>query len=108
MKDAPGAIPPEGYAPYLRKLDEMRQMHIAKAHDYGTDQDPLSNLRASAQFGVEPWVGAVIRMNDKVTRIASLCQKGTLKNESVEDSLLDIAAYALLALVLLDEKRSRE
>jgi hypothetical protein len=82
-------------------------MHIKKSHDYGnaTDNDPLANIRASAEFGVAPWMGAMIRGNDKVHRIKEYAKKGTLANEGVRDSLLDLAAYALIALVLFDEEK---
>lgn len=89
---------------FFKLLDEMRELHIKKSSDYGLGEDHLSNLRVSQDFGIPPWVGAVLRLNDKLTRIKALCQKGSLANESVEDSLLDIAAYALLALILKKEK----
>lgn len=88
---------------YLRLLDELRELHLSKSHDYGF-KDPLANLRAAEEFGIPPWVGCLLRANDKVTRIKSFIQSGTLKHESVEDSLMDIAAYALLALVLVREE----
>jgi hypothetical protein len=95
-----------GDAGYLQILDEMREMHIAKSTDYGNSKkkDPLANLRASERFGVAPWLGAVIRLNDKITRIESFIENGRLMNESVEDSFMDIAAYAILALLLYREE----
>lgn len=90
---------------FLALLDEMRAMHLAKSADYGRrGVDPLANLRASQEFGIPSWVGAMLRANDKVTRIKSFILNGELKNESVEDSLKDLAAYALLALVLFREQ----
>lgn len=87
---------------YLKILEEMREMHRKKAADYGGNTG-TDNLRASAEFGIAPWLGAVLRMNDKVTRIKSLTKNGRLENESLEDSLMDIAAYAILSLVLYRE-----
>ncbi len=84
-------------------LKEMGDTHDRKQQDYGTDGDPFANLRASADFGVRPWVGAYVRLNDKITRVKSFIRKGTLANESIEDSLLDIATYAAIALVLYRE-----
>lgn len=86
-------------------LRELGDLHDRKQQDYGTDTDPFANVRASAEFGVPAWVGAVVRMNDKVTRIKSFCRKGNLINESLEDSLADIAVYAAIALVLYREAR---
>lgn len=97
----------QGNADYLKLLDEMRALHLRKAADYGTDADPLANMRASAEFGIEPWRAALIRFADKVTRLKTFCVKGTLANEGVEDTLLDAGAYALLALVLFREANQK-
>ena len=95
-----------GNAEYLKLLDDMRDLHISKSADYGKATDTWANFRNSAKLGVEPWVGAMIRAEDKLVRIESLIQNGSLKNESVEDSLMDLAAYALIALVLRREATS--
>lgn len=84
-------------------LDEMRELHCRKAADYGRGADPFANVRAGADFGVPAWVGVMIRAGDKMHRIKSFLANGSLKNESVEDSLKDLAAYALIALVLYRE-----
>jgi hypothetical protein len=80
---------------FLALLDEMAKVHRKKSADYGLGDSPLANLRASAEFGVPPWKATIIRLNDKVTRLKAFCQNGTLHNEGVEDSLVDISNYAL-------------
>lgn len=85
-------------------LKEMAALHDKKAKDYGTGTDPLANVKASAGFGVPAWVGVLIRMNDKMIRLQSLCQKGYLANESAEDSLRDLAVYSIIALILREEE----
>jgi len=80
-------------------------LHAAKQEDYGTDGDPFANIRSSAEFGVEPWRGACIRLNDKVKRLKTFSLKGSLTNEPVEDSFLDLAVYSLIALILWEEGR---
>lgn len=92
-----------GHPGYLKLLDEMRELHCRKAADYGRGADPLANCRGSTEFGVPAWVGTMIRAMDKVHRIKSFIQNGSLKNESVEDSFKDLAAYALIALCLYRE-----
>lgn len=92
-----------GHPEYLKLLDEMRALHCKKAADYGTGADPFANVRASAELGIAPWLGAVLRGFDKVQRIKSFVLKGKLENESIEDSLKDLAAYCLIALVLFRE-----
>jgi hypothetical protein len=84
-------------------LDEMRALHDRKQQDYGTDADPFANVRASEQFGIPAWLGSVIRANDKMSRLKAFSQNGTLANEGVEDSLIDLANYAVIALCLYRE-----
>lgn len=48
----------------------------------------------------------MIRANDKMTRVKNMAKKGYLANESVEDSLLDIAVYAIIALILYREQKT--
>ncbi len=104
--DMKAAFEEAGHPEYLKLLDEMRELHCRKAADYGRGQDPLANCRGSLEFGVPAWVGTMIRAMDKVHRIKSFIANGSLKNESVEDSLKDLAAYALIALVLFRETES--
>lgn len=84
-------------------VDELLFLHYKKSADYGHGVDVFANLRASAGFGIPPWVGAVVRLNDKIIRIQSFVKNGRLENESLEDSLKDISAYAVLALILYRE-----
>jgi hypothetical protein len=88
-------------------LDEMRALHDKKSADYGAGEDPLANVRASAEFGVPAWIGTMVRANDKMIRIKSMATKGTLENEPLEDSLIDLAAYAILGLVLYRDSKSK-
>lgn len=88
---------------YHEMLREIGELHDKKGSDYGTDGDQYANIRASEEFGIEPWVGAYVRLNDKIARIKTFIQKGRLQNESVEDSLLDVAVYALNALAIYRE-----
>ncbi len=97
----------KGDAEYLAILDEMRELHIKKAADYGSNVDPLANLRGSADIGIEPWRASWLRALDKVRRINAYCVKGKLENEGVEDSFKDLAAYSILALRLYRELQQK-
>ena len=90
--------------PFLEIVDEIVAMHNKKQADYGRTGDPFANVRASADFGVDAWKGCMIRANDKMRRIQSFAVKGSLENESLEDSLLDLAVYSIIALVLRREQ----
>lgn len=99
-----------GDARFHALLFEMGALHDKKQADYGREAavgrapDPFANVRASSAWGIAPWVGALMRLNDKVVRLQSFARKGSLANESAEDSMLDIAVYALIALVLYREQ----
>ncbi len=89
-------------------LKEMGALHDRKQADYGSGEDPFSNVRASQDFGIDAWVGAIVRLNDKVKRLQSMVRKGHLINESAYDSFKDIAVYAIIALCLYEEQYGRE
>lgn len=95
-----------GSLPFLELLEELRQLHMSKSQDYGSESDPLANIRQGAEFvGIEAWRGCLVRVADKVQRLKTYCRTGRLVHEGVRDTLLDLAAYSLLAIVLFDESR---
>ena len=90
--------------------DALKEMHRKKSRDYGcpSGEDPLANIRNGARFvGIPSWKGAMVRLSDKVTRLAAYNATGRLENESLEDNLFDLASYSLLALLLHREEQSR-
>ena len=90
--------------PFESIVLELVELRRQKGHDYGDDKDTFSNITQSEDFGVDGWLGAAIRLNDKVNRIKSFAKKGSLKNEPIEDAFKDIAVYAIIALVLYRRK----
>ena len=89
--------------PFMAIIDEIVAMHNKKQKDYGTDSDPFANVRASEDFGIPDWVGCMVRANDKMKRLQKAAQGKELANESVEDSLLDLAVYSIIGLALFRE-----
>ena len=87
-------------AGFVDILNEMRTMHDKKQADYGRPEDPYYNVRMSQDFGISPWIGCMMRANDKMKRLQSAAQGSTMVNESIEDSLLDLAVYCIIALDL--------
>ena len=78
-----------------RRITEgISKVLILKQHDYGH-----KNITDFGEFGV------LVRVNDKVERLKNLYGRDNpLKplNESIRDSWLDVAGYAVIALMLLD------
>jgi len=91
---------------FIALTKQLCEIHMKKSHDYGHNNQPLANFEESTRFGVRPFTGIMIRMNDKMIRIQNFIDKGNLQCESVSDALLDIAAYALLGIIQL-QKESR-
>lgn len=71
----------------------------AKNADYtGKNQDPFSNFQSVEVLGISTEQGFLTRMMDKMKRIASFVENGQLlvKDESVTDTLRDLANYSCL------------
>ena len=89
-------------------LLELGALHDRKQADYGTDADPFANVRGSSDWGIPPWVGAMVRATDKLRRLQKFARKGELANESVQDSFRDLAVYAIIGLILYEETAEPE
>jgi len=89
-------------------LDTMRQMHIDKNAGYaGADNpDPFANFRECERFGVSAFKGCMVRLSDKFIRTTNLIRDPTNERvgEKITDTLLDLAAYSLIAIILLQEQ----
>ena len=79
---------------------KMSTITEAKNADYtGIGDDPFANFSRVESLGITDTTrGFLVRMTDKISRITSFAQKGILevKDESVEDTLLDLANYSIL------------
>jgi len=89
---------------FHKLLEEIAELHDSKNTDYATNEDPLANLKDCVKLGQPPVLGVVMRLQDKMRRIENFFCNGNLKHEAVRDSFVDLAVYALLAVVILDEK----
>lgn len=82
------------------EVARLVELHDRKQSDYGRDHDPFANVRASEEWGMPPWVGAMVRANDKMKRLQKAARGGTMANESVLDSFDDLAVYAIIGKIL--------
>ena len=83
--------------------DEMNALYERKNHDYGN-----SFSETYRKLGV---ISATTRMLDKMNRIVSLVTKDKqeVNDESLRDTLIDLANYAVMTIMELDgEKPSAE
>mgnify|MGYP001617291198 CR=1 FL=1 len=89
-------------------LAELGALHDKKQEDYGATGDPFQNVRASEAFGVSGWKGCMMRANDKMVRIQKAARAGSLSNESLEESLRDLAVYTIIGICLWEESNGRK
>lgn len=89
-------------------FNTMQTIYESKDSDYCDGEIPMQNLRACEELGIIAWKGTLIRMCDKKRRIQSFNKKGSFKveDEKLEDTLMDMANYALLASILIEEDNS--
>ncbi len=75
--------------------DHMHNIYLAKNADYGSS--------FSETFQKLGLISAVTRLSDKMNRLMSLAIKNDaqVKDEKIEDTLLDMANYAILTLIEL-------
>jgi hypothetical protein len=78
-----------------QKFQHAKSVLLQKQKDYG----PLNIALAPGG----PINGLRVRMHDKLARINHLVDSGaTPENESLRDSFLDLANYAVIAMMVLD------
>lgn len=93
-----------GHPRFYELLEEIAKLHSVKNRGYA-NREPLSNLRQCEQFGIPAWKGTLVRLGDKWSRIMSLVGQGKagMGDESLKDTLKDMAVYSLLCVILLEE-----
>lgn len=107
---APDPEPQAGSAEYLALLDEMRSLHVRKNAGYAGigNVDPWANFRMSEGFGVDTLRGVLVRLSDKYIRVQNLLANpaNDQVGESIDDTLMDLSAYALIAICVRREAKS--
>lgn len=97
---------------HKQKCQEMNDTMKRKNNDYCSasndkEVDPFHNFRQIESLGLcSAEVGIVTRMLDKLARISSFIKNGDLqvKEESVEDTLMDLANYSIILSAFIKDK----
>lgn len=75
-------------------LDSMHNLYITKNHDYGNSVHDTYEKYGLASF--------LVRIEDKLNRARTLSKNDAKVNdEKIEDTLMDMANYAILAVMEL-------
>jgi hypothetical protein len=73
--------------------------------------EPFANFTRCEAMGIcQTEAGMLVRMTDKMSRLSSFVESGTLavKDESVEDTCLDLINYSVLFYAYLQSKKERK
>ena len=82
--------------------DELNDLYVRKNHDYG---DSFHQT-----FEAEGMAMARIRLGDKLNRFKTLTRGASqnVSDESVRDTLIDLANYAIMTVMELEGNDDRE
>lgn len=88
---------PDSVEQFMAITNNMAKTYAAKNHDYGNSfEQSLDEFRL---------VASVVRIGDKMNRIKSLIKKeAKVKDESIKDTLLDMANYAIMTVMWMNKK----
>lgn len=86
-------------------VEQMRSIMFKKGNDYA-NADRLSNFKLAGSIsGLNAELNCLNLIATKVARLGVLLHTtGEPNNESIEDSLIDLANYALLLRMILIDK----
>ena len=94
---------------FKESLDKMNEICNSKNHDYaqGAEKDPFANFKMVELYGVASTEqGFFTRLSDKFSRIATLMTRdGKVFDEKMEDTLIDLANYAIIFKCFLEHKK---
>lgn len=97
-----------GHPKFIDYVEEMKNVHSVKNHDYADQSEPLSNFRIVNELveGIpdSPFKVAFTRLIEKVLRISQIAKKGNkVEGETIIDSLMDSSNYSILSRILIEE-----
>lgn len=102
------------FDPFERVLINIVDTHRRKRRDYAADGDPFSNFTAASDSlglqGFGPVEAALFQVAWKLSRLQSLRTNGRMHdtaNESVADTYLDLAVYAIITYAIYMQQTNR-
>jgi len=96
-----GELYPQTAKEFHNILDEMFKLFATKQLDYGPSNISMGQTLETEEERNWSLTALSIRMNDKLQRLMNLLKtKKTPNNESIEDTLIDLANYSVMALIV--------
>lgn len=95
---------------HARATEKMRSITEKKNSDYtGASENAFANFQNAEALGIcSLEAGILVRMTDKMSRLASFIKKGSYEvaDESFEDTCLDLANYAIILAAAAAEAKA--
>lgn len=87
-------------------FEKMKDTILSKSVDYSTNMDVLSNFKLAGSIcGLTPELNALSLIATKVARLGVLLKSESKpNNESIQDSILDLANYSVLLSMITADK----
>lgn len=82
---------------HVEICSKLYNLYKSKNHDYGD-----SFGETFQKLGI---ISAVTRITDKVNRLQSLATKDAKVDESIKDTLMDLANYSIMTLIELENNK---
>ncbi len=103
---------PDGYADLVVELIELTNL---KNKGYNGEGRRDGSFRECERMGLLAWEGLMVRMGDKISRMYNLARNhkdssydDARQLESLKDTLMDLANYALFCVTFLEEGKLSE
>lgn len=86
---------------FMDITNNMAKTYVAKNHDYGNSFE-----QSLDKFGL---IASIVRIGDKMNRLETLVnKKAQVKDESIKDTLLDLANYSIMTVMWLNKNSNDE
>jgi hypothetical protein len=104
VQESKGDISMDRIKRHKEICETLNKIYEQKNHDYGN-----SFGETYEKLGI---ISAVTRLSDKYNRICSLATKSEqerrVKDESIKDTLIDLANYSIMTLIEMEVKQNKK
>ena len=94
---------------FIARMQELYAQNVEiskrKNADYGGARSPFANFMLAEQLGIPAEKAILVRMCDKLSRIATLLDaEAQVEDEKLADTLLDLANYSIILRMLYESR----
>ena len=101
---------------YINEFKKITQAQVElterKNSDYADTNDAFANFRMIellTRGRITTEIGIITRMTDKLQRVANLLSReAQVKDEKIEDTLMDLSIYSKILLIYLKNKNENK